>query len=53
MVLALAEINKLFLTALDDSKNREEKLRLALQETEDARESTFEKYKELKTKYAG
>lgn len=53
MVLALAEINKVFLTALDDSKNREDQLRQELNETEDARQSTFDKYVDLKRKYAG
>mgnify|MGYP000611417032 CR=1 FL=1 len=53
MVLALVEINKLFLTALDDSKRREDELKQELSDTEDARQSTFDKYVDLKKKYGG
>ena len=46
-------LNKLFFTALEDSRLREKELRDELAQTEDARQSTFDKYVELKQKYAG
>ena len=46
-------LNKLFFTALEDSRLREKELREELAQTEDARQSTFDKYVELKQKYAG
>lgn len=39
-------------TALEDSRLREKELREELAQTEDARQSTFDKYVELKQKYA-